>query len=163
MLKKVLLILLLALIVIQFFRPAKNVSEGPQPNALAHKYPIPADVKTILEKACLDCHSNNTKYPWYAQVQPVAWWLNRHIKDGKKHFNMDEFTHRKPAYQYHKMEEVVEMVEEGEMPLKSYTWAHRDARLTADEKNKLISWARAVMQTMESEYPKENLREEKKD
>ena len=157
MIKKILLVLLAALIVIQFIHPKKNKSEGPQPNYIGNNFNIPEDVKTILAKACNDCHSNNTRYPWYATLQPVHWWLEKHVKDGKKHINYDEYTNRPLRYQYHKMEETIEMVKEGEMPLNSYTWTHKDAKLTDEEKSKLTGWAQSVMDTMKARYPIDSL------
>ncbi len=157
MIKKILLVLLAGLIVIQFIHPKKNKSEGPQPNYIGNNYNIPEDVKTILANACNDCHSNNTRYPWYANLQPVHWWLEKHVKDGKKHINYDEYTNRPLRYQYHKMEETIEMVKEGEMPLNSYTWTHKDAKLTDEEKAKLTGWAQSVMDTMKARYPIDSL------
>ncbi|HRE37828.1 MAG TPA: heme-binding domain-containing protein [Chitinophagaceae bacterium] len=157
MIKKILLVLLAALIVIQFIHPKKNKSEGPQPNYIGNIFNIPEDVKAILAKACNDCHSNNTRYPWYANLQPVHWWLENHIKEGKKKINYDEFTHRPLRYQYHKMEETIELVKEGEMPLNSYTWTHKDAKLTDEEKSKLTGWAQSVMDTMKARYPIDSL------
>lgn len=157
MFKKIMWVLLLALIAIQFFHPKKNKAEGTQPNAIGLAYAIPEDVKSILVKACNDCHSNNTRYPWYSKVQPVHWWLNGHIKEGKGKINFDEFTHRPLRYQYHKMEETIEMVKEGEMPLKSYTWTHKDAKLTDSERSKLTGWAQSVMDTMKARYPIDSL------
>ncbi len=157
MIKKILLVLLAALIVIQFIHPKKNNIEGPQPNYIGNNFNIPEDVKTILAKACNDCHSNNTRYPWYANLQPVHWWLENHIKEGKKKINYDEFTNRPLRYQYHKMEETIEMVKEGEMPLNSYTWTHKDAKLTDEEKSKLTGWAQSVMDTMKARYPIDSL------
>ncbi|MBK7291099.1 MAG: heme-binding domain-containing protein [Chitinophagaceae bacterium] len=157
MVKKILLVLLLALIVIQFIHPKKNKAEGPQPNFIGNSFAIPDDVKTILAKACNDCHSNNSTYPWYAKIQPVHWWLDGHIKDGKKHLNFDEYTHKSLRTQFHKMEETVDMVKKGEMPLNSYTWTHKDAKLTDEEKNKIIGWANTVMDTMKAKYPIDSL------
>lgn len=157
MIKKILLVLLAALIVIQFIHPKKNKSEGPQPNFIGNSFEIPEDVKTIMAKACNDCHSNNSKYPWYTNFQPVHWWMEGHIKDGKKHLNFDEYTHKSLRYQFHKMEETVEMVKDGKMPLNSYTWMHNYAKLTQDEKNKIINWATAVMDTMKANYPIDSL------
>ena len=157
MLRKILLGLLVILVVIQFFRPKRNKSQAPQPYAIGNAYTIPADVKTILAKACNDCHTNNTRYPWYANVQPVLWWLSKHITDGKKHVNYDEYTNKSLRYQYHKLEETIEMVKEGEMPLNSYTRVHKESRLTEAEKNKIIGWAAAVMDTMKSRYPTDSL------
>ncbi len=149
--------LLAALIIIQFIHPKKNKAEGSQPNYIGNNFSVPADVKTILEKACNDCHSNNSNYPWYANLQPVHWWMEKHIKDGKKHLNYDEYTSRPLRYQYHKMEETIEMIKEGEMPLNSYTWTHKDAKLSEQEKTKLISWAESVMDNMKSKYPIDSL------
>ena len=157
MFRKIMYVLLAAFIVIQFIHPAKNTSEGLQPNTIGNNYAIPADVKSILGKDCNDCHSNNTRYPWYAKIQPVDWWLNKHVVDGKKDLNFDEFTNRAPRYQYHKMEEVIEMVKEREMPLKSYTWTHKDARLNSNEREKLTGWAQSVMDAMKVKYPVDSL------
>src|SRR5690349_9444754 len=119
MIKKILIFLLLALVVIQFIHPAKNESKGPHPAYVGHAFPIPGDVKLILEKACNDCHSNNTRYPWYSKLQPVDWWLTNHVNDGKKELNLDQFTTRNLRSQYHKFEEIADQVKTGEMPLDS--------------------------------------------
>ena len=148
---------MIAFIVIQFFRPEKNVSAQTSSNDITLLYPIPGDVKTILNKACNDCHSNNTKYPWYSQIQPVAWWLDDHVKEGKKHLNFSEYASYRLRKQYHKMEEVQETVEENFMPLESYTWVHKDAVLTKEEKDKIITWSRAIRDTMEAKYPMDSL------
>ena len=157
MFKKIMLVLLVALVVIQFIRPEKNKAEGPQPGYIGNAFALPADVKIILAKACNDCHSNNTNYPWYANIQPVYWWLNSHIVNGKKHLNFDEFTNKNLRYQFHKMEETIDMVKEGAMPLNSYTWVHTDAKLTATEKSKLTDWANSIMDTMKAQYPIDSL------
>jgi hypothetical protein len=145
------------LVIIQFIKPAPNQSVGPQANYISNKHEVPENVKTILDKACMDCHSNNTRYPWYAAIQPLAWWLADHVKDGKKHLNFDEYTQRSLRYQYHKMEETVEMVKEEEMPLPSYTWTHTDARLSNEERVAITSWAQSVMKNMEAQYPMDSL------
>jgi hypothetical protein len=151
-------ILLLALVAIQFFHPKKNIHEGEQANTIAKQHAIPDDVKVIMKKACNDCHTNNTVYPWYSKIQPVHWWLNNHILEGKGHLNFDEYSDKRLRYQYHKLEEVIEQVKEGEMPLKSYTWTHKDAILTDEEKNKLIAWAEGAIKNMEAQYPIDSLK-----
>ncbi len=157
MIKKILLFLLAALVIIQFFHPARNKAAGTQPNYLGNAYPVPANVKLILEKACNDCHSNNTRYPWYSKLQPVDWWLDKHVRNGKKELNLDEYTHRSLRYQYQKLEEIAGQVREGEMPLKSYTWVHKDAVLTDAEKNALAGWADALRDSLEARYPLDSL------
>ena len=157
MIKKILILLLVAIVVIQFFRPKRNKAAGDQPNYIGNVYKVPEDVKSILAKSCTDCHSNNTRYPWYANVQPVDWWLTNHINDGKKELNFDLYTAKSLRYQYRKMEELVEQVKEGKMPLNSYLWMHKDAKLTDEEKNKLINWADAIRDSMKAKYPIDSL------
>ncbi len=157
MVKKILLFLLAAFVVIQFIHPKPNKSKNDQPNYIGKTFSIPEDVKSVLVKACNDCHSNNTRYPWYSNIQPVDWWLNKHITEGKKALNLDEYTNKRLRYQYHKMEELVDMVKEAKMPLNSYTWIHKDARLAKDEKDKLINWANSVMDTLKARYPVDSL------
>lgn len=159
--KRLLLLLLVALIAIQFVRPAKNASTD-QSRSITNLYTVPENVNAILVKACNDCHSNYTVYPWYAKVQPVTWWLNDHIKEGKSHLNFDEYTTYNLRRQYHKMEEVIEQVKEKEMPLDSYTWIHKDAKLTDEERVTLTNWAQSVMDTMKARYPIDSLIRAKK-
>lgn len=141
MIKKVLIGIAVVLIVIQFFQPEKNIDTGEQVNAIASKYEVPDSVKQIFAVACNDCHSNNTKYPWYNNIQPVAWWLASHVNDGKKHFNLDEFTAYTLKRQDHKLEELIESQEDHWMPLESYTILHSDAKLSGQQRKTLINWA----------------------
>ncbi len=156
MIKKLLLALLVVLLVLQAFRPEKNNS-GNKENDISSLYPVPTNVEQILTKACNDCHSNNTVYPWYAEIQPVAWWLDDHVKDGKKHLNFNEFASYKLAKQYHKLEEVFDEVKGGEMPLESYTVLHGDAKLTEAERSVLMDWSVAVRDTMKARFPADSL------
>jgi hypothetical protein len=157
MLKKILLFLLIALIAIQFIHPEKNKIEGAQTNFIGNIFPLPEKVKVIMAKACNDCHTNNSTYPWYANIQPVHWWMNNHIMEGKKELNFDEYKNRSLRFQYHKMEEIAEQVKEGEMPLESYTWMHKDAKLSEDEKNELITWADGIRDSLKANYPMDSL------
>jgi len=161
MLKKLLLALLVVLLVLQAFRPEKNNS-GNKQNDISSLYPVPDNVEQILVKACKDCHSNSTVYPWYAEVQPIAWWLDDHVKDGKKHLNFNEFASYRLAKQYHKLEEVFDEVKGGEMPLESYAIVHRDAKLTTEERNILLDWSVAVRDTMKARFPADSLIMKKK-
>ena len=156
--RKILLLLAGLLVLIQFFRPAKNLSDD-QLYHISKKYDVPEDVSAILATACNDCHSNLTRYPWYAEIQPVAWWLDHHVTDGKKHLNLSAFTNRKIAIQNHKLEEIVEMTESHEMPLKSYTWLglHSEAKLSDAQRQRLIGWAKAQMDTLKANYPADSL------
>lgn len=158
MIKKILLALLAILVIIQFFRPERNESNDGT-YAITKTYEVPAEVDEILKVSCNDCHSNKTVYPWYANVQPVAWWLNDHVEDGKRHLNFSEFTNRPIAIQNHKWEEVAEMVEKKEMPLKDYTYLglHSEANLSDEQREVLISWAKSQMSYLKDNYPADSL------
>lgn len=153
-----LIILVLVLVIIQFFRPEKNISNE-RTNDISTKYLISDTLSTVLNVACNDCHSNRTDYPWYAEVQPIAWWLNHHVNDGKRHLNFSTFTSRPIAVQNHKFEEIIEMVDEGEMPLPSYTWfgLHEGADLTPGQREMVVSWAKSNMSKLKAEYPADSL------
>jgi hypothetical protein len=118
---------------------------------------VPSKVHAILEKACNDCHSNNTRYPWYAELQPVSWWLSNHVEEGKSELNFSEIGSYAIGKQYHKFEEAIDQVKEGEMPLSSYTILHSDARLSDEEKKALIDWFDAVRDTIKARYPADSL------
>ncbi len=146
--KKVGLGLSLVLIAIQFIRPAKNDSAA-GPDDLAAKFPPPPPVRQLLEASCYDCHSNRTHYPWYAQVQPVGWWLAEHINDAKRQLNFSEFAAYDEHHQAKKLLSVSDEVTDRSMPLKSYTWIHRDAKLTDDQIKLLADWAETLAEKIE--------------
>lgn len=156
MFRKILLVLFTLFIIIQFVRPAKNLSADSS-RSMATLYPTPADVCKILETSCADCHSNKTIYPWYAEVQPVGWWLNNHIKEGKRHFNLDDFTGRRIGWQFKKMDDCIEQLHNDEMPLETYTMIHHNARLSAADKQTLIDWCESVKTQIKSKYPADSL------
>lgn len=141
MIRKILIGLLITLVLIQFIRPAKNQSLELSANDISHVYAVPPAINDIFKKSCNDCHSNNTVYPWYSNLQPVAWWLENHVNDGKRHFNFSEFASYTQKKQHHKLEEFIEMVKEEEMPFNSYTWLHKEAILSTEEKLAISSWA----------------------
>lgn len=155
--KRILVALLVVFILIQFIRSERNIFASPSPADISTVYTIPANVSTVLKKACYDCHSNNTRYPWYANVQPVAWWLNNHIHEGKRGLNFSEFTSYRIGKQYRKLDDVIDEVKKGDMPLQSYTLIHTNARLTAEEKAVLTNWANAIRDTIQSKYPADSL------
>jgi len=148
--------LLALLVLIQFYRPARNNSND-QTHHISNKYPVPAEVEGMLKVACDDCHSNLTRYPWYAYVQPFGLWLDDHVNGGKKHLNFSAFTNRQLAYQFHKFEEIVEEMEEVVMPLNSYTWMHRDAAISEKQRQTLVAWARSNMDSLRAQYPADSL------
>jgi hypothetical protein len=154
--KRILLILLIIFIVMQAFRPAKNISNDTTKD-ISKSYIVPENVQQILAKACNDCHSNHTRYPWYAEIQPVGWWLADHVKDGKKELNFNEFDKYRIARQYKKLEECMEQIKESKMPLPSYTIIHKDAILTDAEKQILYNWCEILRDSIKVTYPADSL------
>ena len=140
-LKKVALVLLIALVVIQFIRPDRNLSEEPYDSIFLEETNPSEEVLATLRSSCYDCHSNHTVYPWYFNVAPVSFWIADHVEHGKGHFNVSDWDSYDMGKKDHKLEEVVEMVESTEMPLNEYTWTHKEARLTEDQRLALIEWA----------------------
>lgn len=132
------------LIIIQFFRIDKSVPEVNTNEDFITMENPPEEVKNILQKACYDCHSYATVYPWYAEVAPVSWWLADHIEEGREHLNLAAWGSFDLKRKKHKIDEMIEEVEEGEMPLKSYTIMHSDADLSDEEKELLITWLKKL-------------------
>lgn len=142
--KLTLLILAIGFITIQFFQVDKTNAEIVQSETLESLINVPPDVKIILGKACNDCHTNNTRYPWYTYIQPAGWFMKDHVEHGKEHFNMSKFATYDANKQAKRLEEICEEVTEGKMPLPSYTWIHREAVLTETEKKALCDWTTSV-------------------
>ena len=140
-LKKAALVLLVLFVAMQFYRPEKNLAQGDHTAKFLTQTNPSQDVRLILKESCYDCHSNNTVYPWYNNVAPISYWLANHIKDGKKHLNFSDWANYSVKKKDHKLEEVIEMLEAGEMPLKEYTWTHEAANLTSDQRNAIMVWA----------------------
>lgn len=146
------LVLLLAFVGIQFVRPARNLGEAEGPDSIVRTREVPANVREIFQRACYDCHSNRTAYPWYAEVQPVRWWLDSHVSDGKRHLNLSEFARYDAEDQSHKLDEIVDTVAVTKsMPLASYTWVHREAVLTPAERTAIADWAEDLRDKIEEQ------------
>jgi len=143
-LKKVGLGLLGLLVVAQFIRPSKNNGNAEDPNDINQVVKVPDNIRLILNTACYDCHSNHTNYLWYHEIMPLGWWLNHHVEEGKEHLNFSEFATYNKERQDHKLEETEEEVEEKEMPLSSYTWTHKNAKLTEEQIKQVKEWVDAA-------------------
>lgn len=140
-LKKILLLLVLILIVAQFFGPDKNQGDIASVTTFIDETASPENVKLILKESCFDCHSDHTRYPWYNNITPVNYWMADHIKHGKGHFNASLWSDYSAKKKDHKLEELIDMVKQKNMPLGSYTWVHGEARLTDEQISAIVSWA----------------------
>ncbi len=152
----ILLALLIVFILIQLIRPSKNQSSQVFPADITHVYAIPEDAQTILKNACYDCHSNNTHYPWYVNIQPIGWFMAGHIRNGKMELNFNEYGTYSSKRQRNKLRRVKEQIEEGKMPLSSYTLMHAEARLNADQKKLITEWIDSAVNVKENQTRKLN-------
>ncbi|HEX5168003.1 MAG TPA: heme-binding domain-containing protein [Cyclobacteriaceae bacterium] len=147
--KKILYALIGVLVVIQFLQSSKNIAEGISENDITKVYQMPENVVHTLQKKCYDCHSHNTEYPWYYNIQPLGWWMNFHIKEGKEELNFSDFKNYDAKRANHKLEEIAEVANEGSMPIKSYQWMHGDSKLTPGEVEAITSWVKSLGITLE--------------
>ncbi len=137
--KIILAIGLITFVVIQFFQPQKNSSEISE-NHIFKQEQLPENVQQMLKNACIDCHSNNTNYPWYNNIAPVSWMVNKHIAEGKKELNFSEWGEMDNYDKIGTLEDIRKEVEQKAMPLKSYVIMHKDARLSDEERAALFAW-----------------------
>lgn len=151
MLKKILLASAVVLIGIQFFQPKRNLSTRPSPNDLTTLHPPPEDVRHLLEVSCYDCHSDHTRYPWYAAISPINWWLASHVNDGKDHLNFSEFGTYTAKRAARKLQQCVDELDDHSMPLPSYKIVHTDARLTDAQVKALSDWFDSVRESIAPE------------
>ena len=136
----------------QFYQPKQGAGEPTaQPQSIDAVYKVPMQVARILERSCYDCHSNTTDYPWYSYVQPVGWWLEGHISEGKEELNFSTFGTYSKRRQASKLESVAGQVKKGSMPPESYALVHRDARLTKEEVQALTHWVRSLQDSLSVE------------
>lgn len=159
MIKKITLGLVALLVLIQFIPAEKNESNDTEFD-ITKSYNVPDNVAMILKGACNDCHTNLTRYPWYSKIQPVKYMLADHVNEGKEHLNFSTFTKIPLRVQNHKFEEIIEMVEEKEMPLESYTYfgLHPEANLTGEQRQVLVDWAKEQMAMLAATYPADSLK-----
>lgn len=138
--KQILFVLLIAFVTIQFIQPARNQSGQVLETDISKAYSIPDNAYAILKNACYDCHSDNTSYPWYSNIQPIGWILAKDIEDGKAKLNFSEFGSMSSRRQKSKLQGIANQIEDGTMPLPAYQLMHENARLTKEEKELLLGW-----------------------
>jgi hypothetical protein len=130
-----------ALILIQFIRPEKNLGEPDTGTDFIHASKVPDTLAGILLNSCYDCHSNRTRYPWYGNVAPFSWLMNRHIEEGKAHLNFSSWGIMDQAQKITQLEQISEEITSGAMPLKSYLLIHRSSRLSKQDRETISKWA----------------------
>lgn len=138
--KKIGLGIILVFVAIQLIQPAHNKSEQVVSTDFFNVYRVPGNVKTLLQNACYDCHSNNTNYPWYSNIQPMAWLMSNHIRAGKEELNFSVFGNYPARRQINKLKGIANQIKDGEMPIASYKMMHRSANLTKEDKVLIGNW-----------------------
>ena len=146
--KKILLVISVLFIVIQFIAPFRNKDGRVLETNISKMFNVSDSVQAVLTKACYDCHSNNTNYPWYSTIQPIGWLLAKHIKQGKAVLNFSEFGNYSKRKQLSKLTGIANSIKDNTMPLPSYKWMHKNARLTNTEKELLIKWIQQSKDTL---------------
>lgn len=139
--KKILLVICIVIIVIQFIQPDHNKSDQVLQTDISKIVSISDSVQAILKNACYDCHSNNTNYPWYSNIQPMGWLMAIHIEKAKNELNFSEFGTYSQRRQLSKLDGIANSVRDDIMPLKSYKLMHRNAQLSTNERALFINWA----------------------
>ena len=133
-------------LVIQVIPVERNVSTVPPGQSFEKTEKVPANVAAILKVSCYDCHSNNSRYPWYSELQPGAWFMAQHIKKGKEELNLDEFNDYSKRRKKAKIKSIISQIEKEEMPLKSYLLLHPDAGLTPNKKKVLLQFFQSELE-----------------
>lgn len=130
--------------------PANRTNPPSRPDAslLAQKSMSPS-VRAILERSCRDCHSNDTRWPWYSHVAPVSWFLLHHINGGRDRMNYSEWTSYDSDDQDKFLGDMCTLTRKGRMPLPSYLWVHRDARLSDADIKTLCAWSDKMRDTLQ--------------
>ncbi len=132
---------LAALILIQFIRPEKNLGEPDTEADIIQASGVPDTLASFLLNSCYDCHSNHTRYPWYSNVAPMSWYLDRHIEEGKAHLNFSSWGNMDKAQKVTQLDQICEEITNGAMPLKSYLLIHRSSKLSEQDIQAICKWA----------------------
>lgn len=143
-----LLVLLIVFAAIQFIQPVHNQDAQVVLTDITKVYPVPDKVQAILKNSCYDCHSNNTRYPWYSRIQPWGWWLASHIRKGKEELNFSEFGTYSTRRQKSKLKSIGSSIEDETMPLPSYTLIHKGAKLTKEDKALILDWVERMQDSL---------------
>ena len=138
--KIVVLILIVVFVGIQFIPTKRNQSNSISASDFMVVYNVPHQIETKIKVSCYDCHSNNTQYPWYNKIQPLSWFMEKHIEEGKAELNFSVFGDYSVRRQKSKLKSTVSQIKDDEMPMSSYTLFHRDAKLSESDKELITEW-----------------------
>ena len=137
-------VLAIAFLAIQVYRPARTNPPVDPSRTIQSVMEVPGPVNAILKRACNDCHTHDTHWPWYSNIAPVSWLLVKDVNEGREHMNFSNWAGYDRSDARHALEEICEETEKGEMPLKAYVLTHPRARLSKADLQTLCSWANAT-------------------
>lgn len=126
----------------QAYRPDRTNPPVDESKTMRANTRMTPEVEAILERSCKDCHSSETVWPWYSNVAPASWFLQRHVEEGRRELSFSEWATYSKRKRERKLYEICREVESGEMPLKSYLPLHPSARLSEEDKRVLCEWTR---------------------
>jgi hypothetical protein len=138
--KKIILIAIAVFITIQFIPSGKKNPPIDQSKEFVNILNPPEHIRQILENSCYDCHSHETEYPWYSYVAPASWIIKEHVNNGRRHLNFSVWSDYKESKKDVKLEECIEMIRTGEMPMQGYVLFHQNAEIDPSQKEELIEW-----------------------
>jgi hypothetical protein len=145
------IILAIMFVALQFKQPERNNPAVNGAQTIEARAKLPSNVGAILQRACYDCHSNTTNWPWYSNVAPFSWVVSNHVNAGRKHLNFSLWA----TYNHRKMDgllgEIAEVVKDSSMPLSSYTMLHPSAKLSDEDIKAICDWAEAENQRLASQ------------
>ena len=134
-------VLLVVFLLIQVKRPDRTNPPVNQAAVYTAHLSVPEDVKSIISRACYDCHSNETTWPWYSNVAPVSWLVAHDVEEGRRHLNFSEWGTYKKGRMIKKLSEIEGEVTDNSMPMPKYLKMHPEAVLTAADRERLSKWA----------------------
>ena len=141
-------ILLLIVVALQFVRPERtNPPVDPTARMQVHVQ-VPADVQAILDRSCRDCHSNETRWPWYSAVAPMSFLLVHDVTEGRDELNFSEWSDYDAETEGKQLQHICEEVRDGDMPIQAYALVHPQAKLSSQDVERLCQWTTTARATI---------------
>lgn len=136
--------------VIQIVRPARTNPLTDPAGTLTASAHVPAGVQDVLVRGCADCHSNDTRWPWYSNVAPISWFVIDHVNHGRRHFNYSDWAQDDRDRTPKLLKDICQLTRKGAMPMTSYLWLHPDSRLSESDVALLCDWSDAMRREIPS-------------
>lgn len=141
-------ILAVVLVLIQFYPTDKPLTYANNPNDLLQNNQVPDNISSILKSACYDCHSYETKYPWYASITPLKWLIYSDINKGREELNFSNWNTINKEEKADILDDISTVLLEEEMPLKKYTYFHSEAKLSLEDREEISNWAELILENL---------------